>query len=92
MRLDLSTGKTQLAALAFGVGDKLPELLAQPKSLKFVASVDKNEWRGNVSPQLLIKDLAQAVKPKPQVIIERSERLQKEQFLRPALYGFSMQT
>lgn len=88
LRLDLSTGKTQLAALAFGVGDKLPELLAQPKSLKFVASVDKNEWRGNVSPQLLIKDLAQAVKPKPQVIIERSERLQKEQFLRPALYGF----
>lgn len=88
LRLDLSTGKTQLAALAFGVGDKLPELLTQPKSLKFVASVDKNEWRGNVSPQLLIKDLAQAVKPKPQVIIERSERLQKEQFLRPALYGF----
>lgn len=88
LRLDLNTGTTQLAALAFGVGDELPELLAQPKSLKFVATVDKNEWRGNVSPQLLIKDLDQVAKKKPQVIIERSERLQKEQFLSPAVYGF----
>lgn len=88
LRLDLNTGMTQLAALAFGVGDELPELLAQPKSLKFVAAVDKNEWRGNISPQLLIKDLDQVAKKKPQVIIERSERLQKEQFLSPAVYGF----
>lgn len=88
LRLDLNTGMTQLAALAFGVGDELPELLAQPKSLKFVATVDKNEWRGNISPQLLIKDLDQVAKKKPQVIIERSERLQKEQFLSPAVYGF----
>lgn len=88
LRLELNTGKSQLAALAFGVGDKLPELLTQPKSLKFVASVDKNEWRGNVSPQLLIKDLDQVVKKKTQVVIERSERLQKAQFLSPAVYGF----
>lgn len=88
LRLELNTGKNQLAALAFGVGDELPELMTQSKSLKFVASVGKNEWRGNVSPQLLIKDLDQAVKKKPQVIIERSERLQKEQFLSPAVYGF----
>lgn len=87
LRLELKNGATEITALAFGVKEELPELLQAPADIQFVASLAKNEWRGQVKPQLLIKDLSLAEKH-AKVVIERKVKLTQEMFLRPVTYGF----
>lgn len=45
-----------IGAIGFNLGDKLP-LIAQRKSFSAVFSLDENEWQGNVSLQLKLRDL-----------------------------------
>lgn len=45
-----------IGAIGFNVGDKLP-LVAKRKSFSAVFSLDENEWQGNVSLQLKLRDL-----------------------------------
>lgn len=87
LRLELKSGATEITALAFGVKDELPELLQAPTDIRFVASLAKNEWRGQVKPQLLIKDFGLA-KESAEVAIERKVKLTQEMFSRPVTYGF----
>ncbi len=47
---------TSIGAIGFGLGDKLP-LVSNKKSFSAVFSLDENEWQGNVSLQLKLKDL-----------------------------------
>ncbi len=45
-----------IGAIGFNVGNKLP-LVAKRKSFSAVFSLDENEWQGNVSLQLKLRDL-----------------------------------
>ncbi|SDE97160.1 exonuclease RecJ [Pricia antarctica] len=45
-----------ISAIGFNLGDKLP-LVAQRKSFRAVFSLDENEWQGNLSLQLKLRDL-----------------------------------
>lgn len=87
LRLELKAKTAEITALAFGVKEELPELLQAPTDIRFVASLAKNEWRGQVKPQLLIKDFSLA-KESAKVAIERTVKLTQEMFLRPVTYGF----
>lgn len=87
LRLELNQGPTKIVALAFGVKEQLPQILRAPAALHFVATLDKNEWRGQVTPQLLIKDFS-LEKDEAVFAVERKEKLTKEMFSRPVTYGF----
>lgn len=45
-----------LVAIGFGMGDKL-DLITGKKLFKAVYSIDENEWQGNVSLQLKLRDI-----------------------------------
>ena len=45
-----------LVAIGFGMGDKV-DLITNKKTFKAVYSIDENEWNGNVSLQLKLRDL-----------------------------------
>lgn len=49
-------GSNALAAIGFGMGDKV-DLITDNKLFKVVYSVDENEWNGNVSLQLKLRDV-----------------------------------
>lgn len=49
-------GSPAIVGIGFGLGDK-KELIANRKPFKAVYSVDENEWNGNVSLQLKIRDI-----------------------------------
>ena len=50
------TGKEKVAGIGFNLGDKI-DLILNKKPFKAVYSVDKNEWNGNVSLQLKLRDI-----------------------------------
>ncbi len=57
LRLTATQSKSnRIVAIGFGLGDKL-ELISNKKPFKAVYSVDENEWQGNVSLQLKLKDI-----------------------------------
>lgn len=45
-----------LVAIGFGMGDKY-DLISDKKPFKAVYSIDENEWKGNVSLQLKLRDI-----------------------------------
>lgn len=45
-----------LVCIGFGMGDKL-DIISDKKPFKAVYSIDENEWQGNVSLQLKLRDL-----------------------------------
>jgi single-stranded-DNA-specific exonuclease len=45
-----------IAAIGFGLGNKL-DVVADKKPFTAVYSLDENEWNGNVTVQLRLKDL-----------------------------------
>jgi single-stranded-DNA-specific exonuclease len=45
-----------LVAIGFGMGDKF-NIVSNKKPFKAVYSIDENEWRGNVSLQLKLRDI-----------------------------------
>jgi single-stranded-DNA-specific exonuclease len=49
-------GSNALVAIGFGMGDKV-DLITDNKLFKAVYSVDENEWNGNVSLQLKLRDV-----------------------------------
>ena len=49
-------GANALVAIGFGMGDKV-DLITDNKLFKVVYSVDENEWNGNVSLQLKLRDV-----------------------------------
>ena len=49
-------GANALVAIGFGMGDKV-DLITDNKHFKVVYSVDENEWNGNVSLQLKLRDV-----------------------------------
>ena len=49
-------GTAPIGGIGFNLGDKLP-VLANKKPFDAVFSIDKNEWQGNISLQLKIRDL-----------------------------------
>ena len=49
-------GANALVAIGFGMGDKV-NLITDNKLFKVVYSVDENEWNGNVSLQLKLRDV-----------------------------------
>ncbi len=50
------SGKEKIVCIGFGLGDKL-ELVSNKKPFKAVYSIDENEWNGNVSLQLKLRDI-----------------------------------
>jgi single-stranded-DNA-specific exonuclease len=46
----------KLVCIGFGLGDKLP-LIQNKNSFKSVYSIDENEWKGNISLQLKLRDI-----------------------------------
>lgn len=50
------SGKEKLVCIGFGLGDKI-DLTYNKKSFKAVYSIDENEWNGNVSLQLKLRDI-----------------------------------
>lgn len=50
------TGNEKFVAIGFGLGDKI-DLISNKKPFKAVYSIDENEWNGNVSLQLKLRDI-----------------------------------
>ena len=50
------TGSENFVCIGFGLGDKL-DLVSFKKPFKAVYSIDENEWNGNVSLQLKLRDI-----------------------------------
>ena len=50
------TGSENIVCIGFGLGDKL-DLVSFKKPFKAVYSIDENEWNGNVSLQLKLRDI-----------------------------------
>jgi single-stranded-DNA-specific exonuclease len=50
------SGKEKIVCIGFGLGDKM-DLVSNKKSFKAVYSIDENEWNGNVSLQLKLRDI-----------------------------------
>ena len=48
--------QTVWCAIGFGMGDKF-DLISDKKPFKAVYSIDENEWQGNVSLQLKLRDI-----------------------------------
>jgi single-stranded-DNA-specific exonuclease len=55
MTVTQQTGNN-LVAIGFGMGDKV-DLITKNKLFKAVYSVDENEWKGNISLQLKLRDI-----------------------------------
>jgi single-stranded-DNA-specific exonuclease len=55
MTVTQQTGNN-LVAIGFGMGDKV-DLITNNKLFKAVYSVDENEWKGNISLQLKLRDI-----------------------------------
>jgi single-stranded-DNA-specific exonuclease len=49
--------KMEINAIGFNLGDKC-ELITDAKKFKAVYSIDENEWNGNISLQLKLKDIS----------------------------------
>ena len=49
-------GKGKLVGIGFGLGDQI-ELIKNKKTFKAAYTIDENEWNGNVSLQLKLKDI-----------------------------------
>jgi single-stranded-DNA-specific exonuclease len=47
---------SKFVAIGFSMGDKL-DTISEGKPFKAVYSIDENEWQGNVSLQLKLRDL-----------------------------------
>ena len=45
-----------LVCIGFGIGDKL-DIISDKKPFKAVYSIDENEWQGQVSLQLKLRDI-----------------------------------
>ena len=50
------SGKEKLVCIGFGLGDKI-DLVSNKKRFKAVYSIDENEWNGDVSLQLKLRDI-----------------------------------
>ncbi|WP_282134965.1 single-stranded-DNA-specific exonuclease RecJ [Seonamhaeicola maritimus] len=57
LRLTATQGNSKaLVGIGFGMGDKF-EIISDKKPFKAVYSIDENEWQGNVSLQLKLRDI-----------------------------------
>jgi len=56
-RVKNGSKKTEINAIGFNLGDKC-ELITNAKKFKAVYSIDENEWNGNISLQLKLKDIS----------------------------------
>ncbi len=50
------SGKEKIVCIGFGLGDKM-NLISNKSPFKAVYSIDENEWNGNVSLQLKLRDI-----------------------------------
>jgi len=48
--------QNKLVGIGFGLGDKL-DLISERKLFKATYTIDENEWNGNISLQLKVKDI-----------------------------------
>jgi len=56
-RVKNGSKKMEINAIGFNLGDKC-ELITDAKKFKAVYSIDENEWNGNISLQLKLKDIS----------------------------------
>ncbi len=62
LRLSLTqNGSTPIVAIGFGLGNKL-DIIQSGKPFDVVFTIDENEWNGNVSLQLKLRDVQESVK------------------------------
>lgn len=59
-KLTLSDGKNRLSGIGFGLADKHPDLDAG-QQVSIVAHVDKNDFNGNSTLQLVVRDVSEVV-------------------------------
>ena len=59
-KLTLSDGNNRFSGIGFGLADKYPDLDAG-QQVSIVAHVDKNEFNGNTSLQLVVRDISEMV-------------------------------
>ncbi len=55
-KLTLSDGKSRLSGIGFGLADKHPDL-AEGQQVSVIAHIDKNEFNGNLSLQLVVRQV-----------------------------------
>jgi len=56
LKMSLTDGKTIMDAIAFGMGERLPEVSAA-KSIDVAFALEENEWNGKVSLQMNVKGI-----------------------------------
>lgn len=59
-KLTLSDGKNRLSGIGFGLADKHPDL-AEGQQVGIVVHVDKNDFNGNSTLQLVVRDVSEVV-------------------------------
>lgn len=59
-KLTLSDGKNRLSGIGFGLADKYPDLV-EGQQVGIVAHVDKNDFNGNSTLQLVVRDVSEVV-------------------------------
>lgn len=59
-KLTLSDGKNRLSGIGFGLADKHPDLV-EGQQVSIVAYIDKNEFNGNSTLQLVVRDVSEVV-------------------------------
>lgn len=87
MRLNLLNDErtVKVAAVCFGVGNKIAELLANPEAIKFIGSLSINVWQNQRYPQIMIEDLK---KTGISVELLRTNRLKQSMFADNMTYVF----
>lgn len=60
-KLTLSDGSRRLSGIGFGLADKYPNLEAG-QQVSIVAHIDKNDFNGNSTLQLVVRDVSEVVK------------------------------
>lgn len=87
LRLNLLNDErtVKVAAVCFGVGNKIAELLANPEAIKFIGSLSINVWQNQRYPQIMIEDLK---KTGISVELLRTNRLKQSMFADNMTYVF----
>ena len=75
LKFNLMTNESKLAALAFGQGELGDGLLIDKAPVSVVATLSENTWQGQISLQLMVKDIQQGGLA---IIDQRTNKLRPE--------------
>lgn len=77
LKFEMVGDNSKVNAVAFNRGDLVDQITASKDKISIAGTLDENEWRGNKSVQLMVKDLLVSG---TQVIDQRTNHLSEELF------------